>query len=331
MRRKNFAAVICVCALLCAAFQSLQGAELTRANPGPATQIPPIVEVTDVQVDALISWVNGTLWAEVDSEFLFGTVYGLGDQFQTRNSGIGLLNGQDEVTVTVVYDRLDAQFPVPLNSTDISVKRDSEEEDWAVTNRVNHLFAANLPELHWTISPVPNNFSITTHYEYPVSPTCELYAYLGTYSCLFPLSSRFGLQEVSRYSGNERRWLGTSTCNQFNIEMNPLFSNLQVYLINGFGTLTPLNYTIATENPQVIQFDVYANPYPHGVVMVFDETPLTTPQLSPSTSSAQATPTPPSRINQNLQAMILPFVSVLLVLAFVTSLYKRRLGHHQNE
>jgi hypothetical protein len=80
-----------VLALLTSAVAWVPVVEVARANPGPATQIPPIVNVPEIQVNATISRVNGTLWARVDAEYSTKTVRAFGGKFQTPNYGFGLV------------------------------------------------------------------------------------------------------------------------------------------------------------------------------------------------------------------------------------------------
>jgi len=256
----------------------VQAVNVAKANPGIATQFAPIVSMPEMQVNATISRVNGVLQAKVDAAYPMNTIYAFGESYQAPNYGFGLMYGPDEVTVTVAYDRLDTQYPVPLNATNISVKMDGAELDWIPTKRIYHLFDANLPELHWNLSPVPRSFLITTHYEHPVPTTEQTYAYLGKSAFLFPLGQRYGLQEVISYAYNEYPWFGNSTA-QFNIQIEPTFTNIHAYSIDGFGTLKPLNYSISTENAAerielVVSGEIptsYETTPPYGIVVVFDE------------------------------------------------------------
>ena len=242
---------------------------------------------------------------------------------------MGLINSQDEITVMVAYNRLDAQFPVPLNATNLSVKMDAEETNWTFTSRINHLLDANLPELHWGITPVPSNFSITTHYEYTVPSTTEAYAYLGKHACLFPLNSRFGLEGAINYNGNEHPWLTNATCTKFNIRMNPFFTNLKAYSVDGFGTLTPINFTLTMNNSTpTMQFTLSKENILLGVVVLFDDpttqypttTPTETVQVSPTASGEPTQTTDYSDGFAEFSWLIAAVVIAILVCSTVSAL-----------
>jgi hypothetical protein len=280
--KRTALALTLISALLLSAVAEMSFMKVAKANPGPATQIAPIVSVPEMQVNATISRVNGTLWAKVDAAYQMDTVYAFGDTYQAENYGFGLLvNPSPFITVTVAYDRLDAQFPVPLNTTNVSVKMDGQELDWAPTNRTYHLFDADLPELHWKISPVPSDFSITAHYEHPIPIITQTHADLGSYALLFPLGSRYGLQEIIDYAYNEYPWFGNSTAAQISIRTEPILTSIRAYSMDGFGTLKPLDYTVSKENAagkidlvvsgEIPDSDLQNTTRPFGVVVVFDE------------------------------------------------------------
>jgi len=277
MKQPALTAIV-ILALLSAIVAGLQAVNLSIANPGPATQIAPVVKVSEIQINAKISQSNETLWAIVDRTDLTNTVYGFGDQYQTENYGMGLLHGPEKVTVTVAYDRLDAQYPVPVNATNIHLTLNNTEIEWAFTKRTFHLFDTYLPELHWKILSVPESFLIHAHYEHPVLTTDKTYAYLGEYAFLIPLGQRYGLQEVVSYAYSEYPWFTNSSIAKISIEVDSDFTNMHVYSIDGFGTLTLLNYTDALQGlTRTVSFTVsgqrpasYETTVPYGVVVVFD-------------------------------------------------------------
>lgn len=272
-----------VCPLALIMFSVLVGALIVNvvvANPGPVTQIPPVVRMNEMQVYASISQINGELWAKVDSEYQMKTIHAFGDSFLTENWGMGLLvDPSPYVIVTVAYDRLDAQYPVPSNATNISVKMDATNLEYALTERTYHLFDNNLPELHWHLSPVPSNFSISVHYEHPVSTLDQTYSYLGEYAFVIPFGARYGLQEIIDYSFNEYPWFGNSTTAQMRLKLDSAFANMSVYAVDGFGALHPLNCTLANgDGLEIMDLIVSGESpifsettLPYGVVVVFDE------------------------------------------------------------
>jgi hypothetical protein len=202
-------------------FSGLVGAlhvDVAEANSGPVTQIPPVVSMPEMEVTASVSRVNGELWAIADAEYEMDIVHAFGDSFLTENWGTGLVADPSPfVTVKVVYDRLDVQYPVPSGATDVSVKIDDADVNCTRTERRFHLFYADLPKLHWRISSVPSSFSITAIYEHEVSTTSETYAYLGKYAFVIPLGSRYGLQEIIDYSFNEYPWFGNTITAQIKV------------------------------------------------------------------------------------------------------------------
>jgi hypothetical protein len=202
-------------------FSGLVGAlhvDVAEANSGPVTQIPPVVSMPEMEVTASVSRVNGELWAIADAEYEMDIVHAFGDSFLTENWGTGLVADPSPfVTMEVVYDRLDVQYPVPSGATDVSVKIDDADVNCTRTERRFHLFYADLPKLHWRISSVPSSFSITAIYEHEVSTTSETYAYLGKYAFVIPLGSRYGLQEIIDYSFNEYPWFGNTITAQIKV------------------------------------------------------------------------------------------------------------------
>jgi len=253
---------------------------VVEANPGPATQIPPVVKMPELQVNASMSLINGELWVKVDSEYQMRTIHAFGESFLTENWGMGLLvDSSPYVTVTVTYDQLDIQYPVPSNATNITVKIDAEYTPYTLTERTYHLFDYDLPELHWNLSPVPNNFSISTHYEYPFSQNDNTRDYLAEHAFVIPFGARYGLQEIVDYSFNEYPWFGNSTTAQIRIQMDSAFANMSAYAVDGFGALHPLNCSFTDGNGfEIMELIVSGESpifsettLPYGVVVVFDE------------------------------------------------------------
>ncbi|MCW4017900.1 MAG: hypothetical protein NWF00_04370 [Candidatus Bathyarchaeota archaeon] len=277
--RKKYLLTVAISVFLLQAVAGLPFVSLVTANPGPATQIPPVVRVSEIQVNVTLSEVNETFWATVDAEYQMVRVYGFGDKYQTQNYGMGLLTGPDQVNVTVAYDRLDVQYPLPLDATNICVKLDGAELDWDLSTRFYHLFDANLPELHWKISPVPQNFSLTTHYKHPVPSTSQTYDYLGQYALLFPLGARHELHEVINYSFAGYPWFVNSTTAKIHLQLEESFVNLQAYSIDGFGTLTLINHTTSKDASKTMDFMVLAHSpnsqttSPYGIVVIFNKSP----------------------------------------------------------
>ncbi len=258
--------------------------DVAVANPGPATRIPPVVEVPEMQVNASISQINGELWAEVDASYKMNTTYAFGESYETENWGMRMLVDPSRlVTVEVVYDRVDAQYPVPSDSTNISVKMDCANVEYDLTERTYHLFKDDMPELHWFLSPVPRNFSIATHYEHPLSTTENTSYNLGKNAFIIPFGARYGLQEIVEYSVDDYCWFGHSTTAQIKLQIDSAFTNITAYTIDGFGSLKPLDYTLTTEN-ETARVDLVVcreETMPYGVAIFFDD-PLETIEPFPT-------------------------------------------------
>src|SRR3989339_1643615 len=72
----------------------LAGMFLQTANTAagyPISEIPPKVNVPEMNVNASIFSVNGTLWAEIDAEYVMHAVYAYGDSYLVENSGMGMV------------------------------------------------------------------------------------------------------------------------------------------------------------------------------------------------------------------------------------------------
>ena len=83
------------------------------------------------------------------------------------NSGMGLIaDPSPYVKVIVTQDTLEAHYPIPSDATNISVSVDGKEVKLQTDpHGYFHIFDSNLPEINWTISPVPRDFRVAVHYE----------------------------------------------------------------------------------------------------------------------------------------------------------------------
>lgn len=219
---------------------SNQSGDVAKAKPGPATSVPPIVNLSDAQVHAVISYIDGELWAKVDALYKMNTVYGLGDKFLTENYKMGLIaDPSPYVTATVTYNNLEAYYPFPSDATNISVKLNDKVVKLISRNRSFHLYGdGNLPELTWMISPVPSNFTIKVHYDQPIRETHN--SNLGEYAFLYSLGARFGLDNMI-YGYYGYYWLDNSTAH-FDLLVDPSFNDINAHSIE---QLNPLNSTLS--------------------------------------------------------------------------------------
>jgi hypothetical protein len=286
MKRTALALTVMM-ALVCPTVAGILLVNLAKANPGPATGVPPVVSVSKIQVHATISQVNGKLWAKVDATYYMNTIHAFGDKFQTANYKMGLIKDPSPfVTVTVTYDKLEAYYPFPSDATNISVKMDGAELKLVSRNRSFHLFGdGNLPELTWTMSPVPRNFLIEVHYDHPIGTINGIYSYLGKCAFLFSLGARYGLDDII-YGYYGYYWFDNSTA-QFDIRVEPPFNQIYAYSIAELNPLNstlnpnPLNCTVSTENgTKRVEFTVstpastlYQSLNTSGVAVFLNETP----------------------------------------------------------
>ncbi len=249
-----------------------------EANPGPSTQIAPVVNVPDIQVEATVSQVVDELWAKVDATYTMSTLYAYGDALLTPNYGMGLLsNPSDYVAVTVAYDALDAYYPIPLNATNISFKMDGSELNWTTRQQVFHLFGTDLPEVEWRIQHIPRNFLVTAHYEFPIQRTGETYGYLGEYGFVFPLGARYDLKEIPDYGYTGYPWFGNSAAH-FSIKIDTSLNNSSTFSIDGFGALKPMTSSFSREGGMAkIEFTVsgsnasdYTTTNSYGIVTILN-------------------------------------------------------------
>jgi hypothetical protein len=255
MKKKTITIILSVLLLVSLQVSINNFAKAQHSIPG---EIPVVVTVPKMTVSVTVSDNNGVFYAEVDSTYQTETVYKIGDTFAAG--------------IKIAFDRIDAYYPVPLNATNISVEANGSSQNWTYRpTGFTHLFGVNLPLINWTLTPVPENFTLTTHYQNRIPRTDSTYAYLGEYALLVPLESRYGLDSISgNYSGYS--WFGFSenVNAQFDIKMQSSLSNIHAYSISNLGTLTPLDITASNENE--MQFELpKSDLFPFGVVLTFDE------------------------------------------------------------
>jgi len=257
---------------LCMIFLVLMGLQIGNVVRGyPLYEIPPKVNVPEMNVNATISRVDGAFWLKIDAEYKMHTVYALGDSYLAENTGMGLiLDPSPYVIVTVTQDTLEAHYPIPSNATKISVWVNGEKVELQQDiHGYFHLFDANLQEINWTISPVPNDSLVAVHYEHPISRTGEEFSYLGDYAFTLPLYGRYGCSNLSYalYS-----WYGYPP-NKYSIQIESNLTEMQAYSIDTRGTLTPLSHTPLINEVGRLEIAFSReeeSPFVHGAVVVFN-------------------------------------------------------------
>ena len=162
-------------------------------------------------------------------------------------------------------------IPYLLTCENLQVQLDGQDLNWTYKYRgFTHLFDFDLPNINWSISPVPQTFLLSTHYEFTVPKTTQANAYLGTYAFLIPIQSRYGLDSISgNYSGYS--WVGWSTNStaHVRIKIDSTLSNAHLYSINNLGTLTELNFQLSNDNIAGTQMQLTAESS-FGLVLIFD-------------------------------------------------------------
>lgn len=132
----------------------LTAVALVKANP----VYPGELVMTREDMVITISKVGGKMWAEVNGTYDFSVFSPAPD------------------TAVMLY-------PVPPDAEAISVKINETQLDWTYNGTYYPTFVGDFPFIKWLISPVPNVFSIKTHYEIPVHTTggnCTFLYALGT-------------------------------------------------------------------------------------------------------------------------------------------------------
>jgi hypothetical protein len=265
----NLLVIFLLLTLYMVTFGDLQTVNTAKAYP--TYGIPPKVNVPETNINATIFRVDEALWVKIDAEYKMHTVYALGDSYIAENTGMGLIaDPSPYVTVIVTQDTLEAHYPIPFNTTHISVWLNGEEVESQIDSRgYFHIFDTNLQEINWTVSPVPRDFVVAIHYELPISKTSPTYTYLGDYAFTLPLFGRYGCSNISYplYS-----WYGYSP-NKYSIQIESDLTELQAYSIDTRGTLTPLNNTLidGKAGRMTIAFSrEEKSPSVHGAVVVFN-------------------------------------------------------------
>jgi len=242
---------------------------LCAANPEIAPNIPPIVNVDNMQTNAKISSINGQLWAKVDIDYKTYTIHGFGDSYLAQKKYSYTGDNSSYIKVQVVSNRLEAHYPYPLNAENLTVNVNNQTLQWQIDNKgFCHIFDSNLQEINWTIEPVPEDFVVHVHYEQPLQNTSVGSQYLGEYALVFPLIPRYGstYPPYPLYS-----WLsyGTTTAS-FTIGVDNYANEVKVYSIDGGGGgLTEMSYsgninsTIAMQIP-----NANVRSIPYGVVII---------------------------------------------------------------
>jgi len=198
----------------------------------------PLITMPEEYVNYTITTVNGSLWAKIDGTYPLHVLFWQG-------------------ALPLVY-------PTPPGTTNISLKMDETELSWSNFTEIYpdalHFTAlGNWPMINCTIQPVPEYFTLKIHYEHPV-PLIN-----GTYTFLYDLN-------ISPYLSE---WSNKSTA-YFTIRMETNYTSLHVNAIATDETLTPINYTTATDNAaEIVIFPIvsaYSEPLLGDILVTFTTT-----------------------------------------------------------
>jgi len=209
-------------------------------NSEDANSFPtsPLITMPEEYVNYTITAVNGSLWAKIDGTYPLHVLFWQG-------------------SLPLVY-------PTPPGTTNISLKMDETELSWSNFTEIYpdalHFTAlGSWPMINCTIQPVPEYFTLKIHYEHPV-PLIN-----GTHTFLYDLN-------ISPYLSE---WSNKSTA-YFTIRMETNYTSLHVNAIATDETLTPINYTTATDNAaEIVIFPIvsaYSEPLLGDILVTFTTT-----------------------------------------------------------
>jgi hypothetical protein len=131
------------------------------ANPLRANPVPyPVIIMPEEYINANITVTGETGYAKVNTSYPF------------TNLG---------------YPNVSMYYPLPLNSTNVGVKIDSNVTDWFYMNETYETVVGDLPVMNWTISPAPAQFVVSVDYDHPIIVEDGVYRYfyaMGTWQIL---------------------------------------------------------------------------------------------------------------------------------------------------
>lgn len=299
--RKNMKSIAVALGLLILLFASVQlqiiGSAI--ANPSIPPEIPPIVSVSQMNFNATISSFNNQLWANVDVEYNTSTIHAFGDSYLLPKEFATPTDPSPYIKFTVVTDKLDADYPIPLDATNISVKVNNQDVQWQMKDRsIYHLYGSDMPRIGWTIQPVQHGFTINVHYEHPLLKTSD-----EEYALIIPLGQRYSSTGAPAYPLYD--WFGQGNpVASINIRTEQVISQIKAYSINNTGTLSPISYSnsmYGTVNQATMEINkAEQTSFPFGAVIVMNTNP-----------SQQPFP-----VAMLLLAVVLPIVGVTLVLIY---------------
>lgn len=236
-----------------------------NANPGIPTNIPPIVSVSEMNYNATVSNKNDQPWASIDVEYATYTIHGYGEYYYARKEYNSPTDPEPNIKYTVTTDKLEADYPIPLNTTNIKVAVNGEEKNWENKKGIYHLYDVNMPRITWTIQPVPKNFSVNLHYEHPLTRTNE------GYLLFVPLGQRYGSTESPFYPLYD--WFAYESPKGSVKIISDRDYQTTAYLVNSTGSLRLINNTNPYDK-NTLSLDISATKdlrFPYGMVIAMED------------------------------------------------------------
>jgi hypothetical protein len=221
---------------------------------------------------------NNQVWAKVDVEYKTDTIYAFGDSYLLPKEFASPTDTSPYVKFTVVTDKLDADYPIPLDATNITVKVNNKETQWQMKDRsIYHLYGSDMPRIGWTIQPVQHGFTVNVHYEHPLLKTSD-----KEYALIIPLGQRYSSTGAPGYPLYD--WLGQGNpVASVNIRTEQGISQIKAYSINNLGTLSPISYSTSmygTGAKATMEINKSEqSSFPFGAVIVMNANPSQQPFL----------------------------------------------------
>jgi hypothetical protein len=239
-------------------------------------------------IDATIFRVDGAPWAVVDGEYPFVK---LGD-----------------VAGVLMY------YPVPPEAPaeKISVKMDDTLLSWDYSPPIYQTVLGDFPMIWWGISPVPENFTIKTHYEHPL-PLID-----GNYSFLY--ASGTGKYLGSPYAKETTAYINICISYDVASEANQI-SVYTIANVSGDWVWKPADYDITPEvEGWKISLTLVSEPFEP-----LEEDTLVTIQ----NNSVGGILVPVDQFS--LLAPYIGLVSTILVATVATTIYVKRVKHRKEK
>lgn len=240
----------------------LQFSSFANANPSIPPDIPPIVSVPEMSYNATVSILDNQPWAFVDIEYATFTIHAYGESYYLPKEFPSDTDPNPYIKYTVITDKLEADYPIPLNATNIYVKVNEEEKNWQNKKGIYHLYDIDMPRITWVIQPVPSDFKVNVHYEQPLSKTNDEYV------LIIPLGQRYGSTEASYYPLYD--WFGYGTPTGSIKIKTELDYQMTAYAVNSTGSLRLISDSNFIDN-KTLSVDILETNewhFPFGVVVI---------------------------------------------------------------